>query len=485
MPNYSDTIMTDQPIHILMIDDDEDDFFLVNELLQDISPGQYQLNWASTYAQGQEQISRKAHDIYLVDYRLGPYTGIDMLHYFQQIGYKAPVIMLTGKGDYTIDKEAMMAGASDYLVKGEISGDLLERSIRYALDEMNHLRTLAESEKKYYGVFEKAHDLIILADCDKNIIDANPASCRTLQYTREEMLAMNLKDLFLFEEQYRHFFDQICGEDGCGPAEYNFVNSAGKKLDVMVNAVMLDAAAQIFLCVVQDITEKKKEEQEKQQQQKFVITGRIARVIAHEVRNPLTNILLAVSQFKLEPGVTEDSQLYTDIIERNCIRINQLITELLNSTRMIELHVQQHGINELTEKALALAQDRLQLNEIRVDKRLSDPDVMIPADAEKVEIALLNIIINAIEAMTPGKGELNIYTARHNDRAVIQVSDNGPGIPEDMKAKLFDPFFTSKPKGSGLGLTSTQNIIINHKGNIHVDSEPGKGTTFSITLPTN
>jgi DNA-binding NtrC family response regulator len=103
--------MTDQPIHILMIDDDEDDFFLVNELLQDISPGQYQLNWASTYAQGQEQISRKAHDIYLVDYRLGPYTGIDMLHYFQQIGYKAPVIMLTGKGDYTIDKEAMMAGA--------------------------------------------------------------------------------------------------------------------------------------------------------------------------------------------------------------------------------------------------------------------------------------------------------------------------------------------------------------------------------------
>jgi signal transduction histidine kinase len=87
--------------------------------------------------------------------------------------------------------------------------------------------------------------------------------------------------------------------------------------------------------------------------------------------------------------------------------------------------------------------------------------------------------------MTPGKGELNIYTARHNDRAIIQVSDNGPGIPEDMKAKLFDPFFTSKPKGSGLGLTSTQNIIINHKGNIHVDSEPGKGTTFSITLPTN
>ncbi|KAA2245240.1 PAS domain S-box protein [Chitinophaga agrisoli] len=478
--------MTDQPIHILMIDDDEDDFFLVNELLQDISPGQYQLDWASTYALGVEEIGRKAHDIYLVDYRLGPYTGIDILHHFQQLRYKAPVIVLTGKGDYTIDKEAMMAGASDYLVKGEISADLLERSIRYALDEMNHLRTLAESEKKYYGVFEKAHDLILLADCDKNIIDANPAALRTLQYEKDDILYMNLKNLFLFEEQYRHFFEQIFGEDGCGPSEYNFVTKTGKKLDVMVNAVMLDAAAQIFLCVVQDITEKKREEQEKQQQQKFVITGRIARVIAHEVRNPLTNILLAVSQFKLEPtAATEDSQLYTDIIERNCIRINQLITELLHSTRMIELHIQQHGINELTEKALVLAQDRLQLNEIKVEKQFSEPDVMIPADAEKVEIALLNIIINAIEAMTPGQGELEIYTTRNNDKAIIQIRDNGPGIPEDMKAKLFDPFFTSKPKGSGLGLTSTQNIIINHKGNIHVDSEPGRGTTFSIILPTN
>ncbi|WP_298740194.1 hybrid sensor histidine kinase/response regulator [uncultured Chitinophaga sp.] len=477
--------MTEQPIHILMIDDDEDDFFLVNELLQDISPGQYQLEWASTYPLALQEIERRKHDIYLVDYRLGQYTGIDILHHFQRLAYKAPVIMLTGKGDYNIDKEAMMAGASDYLVKGEISADLLERSIRYALDEMNHLRTLAESEKKYYGIFEKAHDLIILADCDKNVIDANPAALRTLQYAKEEMIGMNLKDLFLFEEQYRHFFEQICGDNGTVQSEYNFVNKHQKKLDVLVNAVMLDEAAQIFLCVVQDITEKKKEEQEKQQQQKFVITGRIARVIAHEVRNPLTNILLAVSQFKQEPADTEDSQLYTDIIERNCIRINQLITELLHSTRMIDLHIQLHGVNELTEKALELAKDRLQLNEIKVQKRLTDPDIMIPADAEKIEIALLNIIINAIEAMAPGKGELGIITSRHNDKAIIQISDNGVGIPEEMRTKLFDPFFTNKPKGSGLGLTSTQNIIINHKGNIHVDSEPGKGTTFSITLPVN
>ncbi len=477
--------MIDQPVHILMIDDDEDDFYLVSQLLQDISPGQYQLDWAPTYSKAVEEIDRKVHDIYLADYRLGPYTGIDILHHFQQLEYKAPVIMLTGKGDYTIDKEAMQAGASDYLVKGEISADLLERSIRYALDEARHLRIIEENEKKYFGVFEKAHDLIILADCDKNVIDANPAAIRTLQYSKEELLDLNLKHLFFQDDQAKHFFDHICGEDSSLRTEYNFVTKHGKKLDVMMSAVMLDDAEQIFLCVVQDITERKREELEKQQQQKFVVTGRIARVIAHEVRNPLTNILLAVSQFKGEPVSVEDSQVYVDIIERNCTRINQLITELLHSTRMIELNVHQHGVNELTDKALALAQDRLQLNEINVKKDYLKQDVLIPADEDKVIIALLNIIINAVEAMTPGKGLLTLQTTKQRDKAIITIGDNGPGIPEETKSRLFDPFFTNKPKGTGLGLTSTQNIIMNHKGTVHVESEEGEGSVFTIVLPTN
>lgn len=475
--------MTDQPVHILMIDDDEDDFYLVSQLLQDISPGQYQLDWASTYSKAVEQIDRKLHDIYLVDYRLGPYTGIDILHHFQQLQYKAPVIMLTGKGDYTIDKEAMQAGASDYLVKGEIGADLLERSIRYALDEARHLRIIEENEKKYFGVFEKAHDLIILADCDKNVIDANPSAIRTLKYSKDELLQLNLKQLFFQEEQFGQFIDQICGEESSVQTEYNFLTKEGKKLDVMMSAVTLDEAEQIFLCVVQDITERKREELEKQQQQKFVVTGRIARVIAHEVRNPLTNILLAVSQFKGEPVTVEESQVYVDIIERNCTRINQLITELLHSTRMIELNIRSHGVNELTDKALVHAQDRLQLNEIKVNKEYATTDLMIPADEEKVIIALLNIIINAVEAMTPGKGLLTIRTERIKDRALIMITDNGPGIPEETRTRLFDPFFTNKPKGTGLGLTSTQNIIMNHKGTVHVDSEIGTGSTFTINLP--
>lgn len=478
--------MSDRPIHILMIDDDEDDFFLVTQLLQDISPGQYELEWASNYQKGIQALEENKHDILLVDYRLGPHTGIDILRYIQEKSTPFPVIMLTGKGDYKIDKEAMMAGAYDYLVKGEISATLLERSIRYALDEYSHRRSIEESEKRYYGIFEKAHDLIILADCDRNIVDANPTALRILGYSLEEMLQLHLRQLFVDPVQSEQFLNNICSNENVNSKEYEFKTVDNKKLIVLINAVTLDEAAQIFLCVIQDITEKKREEQEKQHQEKFVITGRIARVIAHEVRNPLTNILLAVSQFKDEDVVKadEESIIYTDIIERNCTRINQLITELLHSTRMIELHTMQYGVNELIEKTLLLAQDRIQLNEIKLIKEFVIPDIIINADEEKMIIAFLNIIINAVEAMTPAEGILTISTLKTNDKALLKISDNGIGIPEDKLARLFDPFYTSKSKGTGLGLTSTQNILLNHKGSIHVDSKPGSGTTFTIALPT-
>lgn len=466
-----------------MIDDDEDDFFLVNSLLHDVSPEQYLLEWASTYEKGIEAIERKEHELYLVDYRLGRYTGLDILHHFHHLGYEAPVIMLTGKGDYAIDNEAMMAGATDYLVKGEINGPELERAIRYGIMEFRHLRTIAENERKYFSIFEKSHDLIIIADQNKNIIEANHAALKKLSYRKEELIGLNLKTLFLLEPQARQFLEDIYKENAIVQQEFAFKSKTGQKLDVLVNASILDEQLGTFVCVAEDITAKKREEQEKRNQEKFVITGRIARVIAHEVRNPLTNILLAVGQFKDQGAEPEEGQIYLDIIERNCTRINQLITELLHSTRMMELRMQACSANTLLQKALELSADRLRLNGVHVIKHYMQPDASLCVDEEKIHIALLNIIINAIEAMPNGNGVLTVSTQREDGKVYIRIGDNGAGIPEENKGRLFDPFFTSKMKGTGLGLTSTQNIILNHKGTIQVESVPGEGSLFTVILP--
>jgi signal transduction histidine kinase len=216
--------------------------------------------------------------------------------------------------------------------------------------------------------------------------------------------------------------------------------------------------------------------------EKFATSGRIARAIAHEVRNPLTSISLAAEQLGSSIPENEDSSLLLSIITRNVNRIHDLILELLNSTKFSQLNLDHISVNTIVEQAIELAKDRIELHEIQLISILSAQPCVVKADREKLRIALLNLIINAIEAMEPGKGVLEISTQQIQDECMIMVKDNGMGMDEKSIARIFDPYFTQKENGSGLGLTLTQNIVLNHNGNISVDSAPGQGTVFTITL---
>ena len=218
--------------------------------------------------------------------------------------------------------------------------------------------------------------------------------------------------------------------------------------------------------------------------EKFAATGRIARTIAHEVRNPLTNINLAAEQLKSEfPASEENTGFLFEMIHRNSNRINQLISELLNSTKFAELTRNKISINELLDEALTEAQDRISLTNVEIIKKYSTDICDVSVDKEKIKIAMLNIIINGLEAIDskPG-GKLILQTKGESDKCKIVISDNGGGMDEESMSRLFEPYFTNKPKGNGLGLTNTHNIILNHNGDISVKSKKGEGTTFIISL---
>jgi signal transduction histidine kinase len=214
--------------------------------------------------------------------------------------------------------------------------------------------------------------------------------------------------------------------------------------------------------------------------EKFATTGRIARTIAHEVRNPLTNIALASDQLK---QVTHDPEgdLLIDMVSRNVVRINHLVSELLNSTKYLHLEFIPVNINHVVDEALDLARDRIELNQVKVEKEYEEMPA-IPVDREKMKFAFLNIIVNAVEAMPTVGGILKIRTLRLGKRTIIEFTDNGSGMDAETIERLFEPYYTAKVGGSGLGLTNTQNIVINHKGNISVRSQTGRGSTFTITL---
>jgi|SRR5690348_4194472 len=214
--------------------------------------------------------------------------------------------------------------------------------------------------------------------------------------------------------------------------------------------------------------------------EKYVVTGRIARVMAHEVRNPLTNINLACEQLRTETE-TKDSEIFFTMIKRNSERINQLVSDLLATTRA-ELSFSPTSVNKIINDSLDLALDRIQLNQIHVEKKFDNSICTIPADAEKLKIAFLNLIVNAIEAMDKN-GKLEIVTQGLPGKCLVKISDNGKGMQKSQIDRLFEPYFTTKEKGNGLGLANSHNIIIGHKGSITAESELGVGTSFTITFP--
>ena len=216
--------------------------------------------------------------------------------------------------------------------------------------------------------------------------------------------------------------------------------------------------------------------------EKFTATGRVARTIAHEVRNPLTNISLAAEQLQDMAIQNSESSMLLDMISRNGIRINQLISDLLTATKAIELNIQKVSINKVLDETLEMATDRLDLSQVKVRKDYANDICNVAVDEEKIKIAFLNIMVNAIEAMEKHKGVLTLRTKNSGDQCIIEIEDNGAGMDEDTLQKLFEPYFTNKSKGNGLGLTNCQNIIMSHRGKVSVQSSPGKGSLFVVTL---
>jgi signal transduction histidine kinase len=209
--------------------------------------------------------------------------------------------------------------------------------------------------------------------------------------------------------------------------------------------------------------------------------SQFASALAHEVRNPLATINLAVQMLKA-PIKSYDDNLYLAIIIKASEQINDLITGLLTSWRPAETQAEKYPIHELLDEALAMAEDRILLKNIAVRKDYSTLDCKILVDKQKIKIALVNIIVNAIDAMHPEKGKLKLITRSINGKCIIEIEDNGIGISQEHLKHLFTPYFTNKPGGMGLGLSTTIGILKENHATVEVQSEEGKGTRFILSF---
>lgn len=472
-------------IRLLIIDDDEDDFFITSEYIRQIEEYELSIDWCFRFNDAVQHLSSHAYDMYFVDYRLGAKTGLDFLRAAIERGVEEPIVLLTGKGNKEVDIEAMQMGATDYLVKTDLTVDKLERCIRYALERTTYLKALRANERKYRSMFELSKDSVFITDNSLVFKDMNAATSELLGYRADEILHQEIFK-FIPDEPQKMLLQKMLFEQGeVNDLELEFITKAGeRKTGIFSLTAPLDSTGHTYYQgLIHDITNLRKAEKANLMMEKLGATGRLVRTLAHEVRNPLNNINMSVEQLINNP-VPQEADLFLDIIQRNSKRIGNLITELLDSARPTDLVFERSTLQGVMDDSISEALDRITLQRINMQIRYCNEPCWILASKEKLKIAFLNIIINAVEAMEPGVGELDVDIQTTNFIHKVIIKDNGCGIPEENLSRLFEPYFTSKRNGMGLGLASTLNILQSHKAHIDVSSSKNEGTTFVITFPT-
>lgn len=241
------------------------------------------------------------------------------------------------------------------------------------------------------------------------------------------------------------------------------------------------------LLIFEDASESAEEREFQRNIDRFSSVGNLSAVMAHEIRNPLTGIRTTI-QF-VETKLAAGSPLRQDLDDaiKELDRIEQFTTDLLQFVRPKIAEVRESNINEVIEKVLGHVALRCEEMEVQVKRELSGELPAIPIDRDAVYQALLNIVLNALDAMPEG-GTLRVSTStrRYRSRRAVEVAvaDTGTGIPEEITEKIFDPFFTTRgPAGTGLGLSITLQIVKEHNGRIYVRNRPQGGVIFRLSFP--
>lgn len=510
--------MKGSPLRILLVEDDEDDYLLTREALTEVYGRDYRLEWAATYDDGRDAIFRGEHDICLLDYRLGARDGIDLLREAVDGGCRAPIVLLTGQGDRDVDLEAMRAGAADYLIKGEVSGALLERSIRYALErkraaEAEHFlaevgRVLASS-LDYAETLRRVAELAVPTLADFCLVemageedDASRAGATQLRdllrldpeggYRTEDPVDAVLRTgmpLLLAPGGAKApgsaMIVPLLARDRTTGALIFAAIDSGRHYDTADLALAEELARRAALAI--DNARLYHEAQEA-----IRVRDEVHRIVAHDLRNPLYGIKLMLSliakRVRAESDWAEEAE-YAELARQAVQRMERLIQDMLDVARLeagsLSIECERQGAAALLVETITFHQT-LATDSALEFEHLAPADLPeVLADRGRVLQVFGNLIGNAIK-FTPAGGRITLRAEVAGLEIRFSVADTGPGIPPDHLPHLFDRFWQAergRRDGAGLGLAIARGIVEAHGGRIWAESALGAGTAFHFTLP--
>lgn len=366
------------------------------------------------------------------------------------------------------------------------------------------------------NIISSMKEFFILLDQDKKIIAVNKSIISSSEYDSKELEKGAVKSLFKENSPIITLLGKVINGEIVKNQEDSIITKNGKEIPIIFSCSLLKSKEGSILGIVfiaRDITERKKSEEEKEklqakllQSEKMATLGQLAGKIANEIDSPMSAIVGFAET--IVQKVKDDDPLYMPLksIEREAIRCKKLISDLLTFLQYDKIEKEKVNINEIIEQTVSLIETQVRGRNIQIVKNYDYglPDILI--DKNQIQQIIVNLCNNAIDAMPDG-GTITVSTQSvianeekqsldgivvskqndsRNDKFIeIYISDTGQGISEEVKKRMFEPFFTTKEvgKGTGLGLSLVYEIIQKYNGTIEVESEAGKGTTFTIKFP--
>nr|WP_239586172.1 PAS domain-containing sensor histidine kinase [Brevibacillus laterosporus] len=345
-------------------------------------------------------------------------------------------------------------------------------------------QALGDSEAKYRLISENMTDLIAILDRSGRYIYVSPSFQTILGYTPESLLGMDYRKWIHTDD--REFLKQgrkrLIAEGTVTQVELRYQCASGEWMYLEANGTPVFNGKQNlehFVFVARNITDRKQAEVLLRNSDKLSLIGEMAAGVAHEIRNPLTALRGFI---QLLQDQTNEHNFYFEVMISELDRINFIVSELLVLAKPQVQHVKQKNVVDLVRNVMTLLESQALMHNVLFQLDVEEQPILITCEENQMKQVFINIMKNAMEAM-PNGGMIHITVKQEGLMVDICFRDEGCGIPEDRVSKLGEPFYTTKDKGTGLGLMVSKKIIRDHQGSILIDSVINQGTTVHVNVP--
>jgi len=526
--------------HLLLVEDDPAYAELVRESLRD-ERAQFETQLADDLAGALQLLAERRFDAVLLDLSLPDSQGLETVSRVVEAYPNVPIVVLTGLHDDAVGLEAVHAGAQDYLVKGDGGGPLILRALRYAMERkhtetaLRHARDELERrvEERTAGLREanerlqresdqrreaetnlrRNHDfiaavletigaLVIVVDREGRIRSFNRACEQVTGYTADEVVGADFRKLLVPEDESYELSEVFAHGDEREPARFEsslVARSGERRLISWSNTLSRENGTGLRLIATGiDITERRRIEDRERQRilqiahsLRLSTMGEMATQLAHELNQPLAAVVTYCQACRRlladQPSVPPEVTAALEAVSTQAMRAADVIRELRSFLLKDAGEHSDIDINTLVQETIKLisAEARSQHTDIRL--KLADELPPLLGNRVLLEQVLLNLVRNAIEAMADADTERRQVTISSgvNDRSevVVTVRDTGPGLPSEAQSEAFEPFYTTKADGMGMGLAISQSIVRTHGGRLRAMDDRTTGAVFELTLP--